>query len=46
MMLLIYILRKYTGGNKITTSQEKIIQQMYIADIKLIAKNEKKNWKT
>ena len=35
------ILRKYTGGYKLTKSPKEIIHQMYMADIKLFAKIEK-----
>ena len=41
MMTLNYILRKCTGGYKLSRSQEKINHLMYIDDIKLFAKNEK-----
>ena len=40
MMPLNHILRKYTGGCKLTKSQEKINHQKYMDDIKLFAKNE------
>ncbi len=36
-----HILRKCTGGYKLTKSQEKINPQMYMDDIKLFVKNEK-----
>ena len=42
MIPLNYILRKFTAGYKITKSQEKINHLMYLNDIKLFAKNEKK----
>ena len=41
MMLLNHILRKCTGGNKITKLQEKISYLMYMDIIKLFAKNTK-----
>ena len=41
MMPLSYILRKCTAGHKLTKSQEKINQQMYMDDTKLFTKNEK-----
>ena len=41
MMPLNHILRKCTGKNKLTKSQEKINRLMYIDNIKLFAKNEK-----
>ena len=40
-MLLSYVLRKSTGGYKLTKSQEKINHLMYMDDIKLSTKNEK-----
>ena len=47
MMLFNQILRKCTAGYKLGKSQEKINHLMYMDDIKLFAKNEKKqtNWK-
>ena len=45
MILLNHILRKCTGGYKLTKSQEKINHSMYMDDIKLFAKNEK-GWET
>ena len=41
MMPLNHILRKCTAGYKLSKSQEKINQLMYMDDIKLFAKNEK-----
>ena len=41
MMPLNHILRKCTVGYKLSRSQEKINHLMYMADIKLFAKNEK-----
>ena len=41
MMPLNHILRKYTAGYKLSSSQEKINHLMYMDDIKLFAKNEK-----
>ena len=41
VMPFIHILRKCTGGHKLTKSQEKINHLMYMDDIKLLAKNEK-----
>ena len=41
MMLLNAILRKGTGGYKLTKSQEKINHLMYVVDIKLVTINEK-----
>ena len=41
MMPLNHILRKCTAGYKLSRSQEKINQLMYMDDIKLSAKNEK-----
>ena len=41
MMPLNHIIRKCTVGYKISKSQEKINQLMYMDDIKLFAKNEK-----
>ena len=41
MMSLNHILRKGTGGYKLTKSQEKINHLMYMDDIKLFTKNEK-----
>ena len=41
MMPLNHVLKKYTPGYKLTKSQEKIYHQMYMDDIKLLAKNEK-----
>ena len=41
MMPLNHILRKCTAGYKLSRSQEKINQLMYMDDIKLFAKNEK-----
>ena len=40
-MSLNHILRKYTATYKLSTSQEKINQLMYMGSIKLFAKNEK-----
>ena len=37
-----HILRKYTAGYKLSKSQEKINYLMYMDDIKLFARNEKK----
>ena len=50
MMSLIHVLRKCTAGYKLSTLQEKINHLMYMDDIKLFEKNEKKkkkrkNWK-
>ena len=45
MMPLNHIHRKCTAGYKLSKSQEKICHLMYMNDIKLFAKNEKKNWK-
>ena len=42
MMQLNHILKKYTGGDKFTKSQEKIKHLMYRDHIKLFAKNGKK----
>ena len=42
MMPLNHILRKCTAGYKLTKSQEKINHLIYMDDIKLFAKNEKK----
>ena len=42
MMSLNHMLRKFTGSNKLPKSQEKINHRMYMNDIKLFAKNEKK----
>ena len=42
MMPLNHILRKYTAGYKLSRSQEKINHRMYMNDIRLFAKNEKK----
>ena len=36
-----HILRKWTGGYKLTKSNEKINHRMYMDDIKRFAKNEK-----
>ena len=44
MMPLNYILRKCTGANHFTKTQEKINYLMYMDDIKLLAKK-KKIWK-
>ena len=44
-MPLNYILIKCTVGYKLTESQEKINLLMYMDDIKLFAKNKKKNLK-
>ena len=41
MMPLNHILRKCTGGYKLSKSQEKINHLMYMDDIKMFAKNEK-----
>ena len=41
MMSLSYILRECTGEYKLTKSQEKINHQIYMDDIKQLAKNEK-----
>ena len=41
MIPLNYKFRKCTAGYKLSKSQEKINQLMYMDDIKLIAKNEK-----
>ena len=41
MMPLNHILRKCTAGYKLSRSQEKINDLMYIGDMKLFAKNEK-----
>ena len=41
MMPLNHILRKFTAGYKLSRSQEKVNNLMYIDDIKLFAKNEK-----
>ena len=41
MMPLDHILRKCAAGYKLSRSQEKINHQMYMDDIKLLAKNEK-----
>ena len=41
MMVLNHILRKCTAGYKLTRSQEKINNVMYMDDMKLFAKNEK-----
>ena len=46
MMPLNHILRKCTAGYKSSRSQEKINHLMYIDDIKLFAKNEKKKLET
>ena len=40
-MSLADVLRKCTGGYKLTTSQEKMNHLMYMDDTKLFAKNEK-----
>ena len=40
-MSLNYITKKCTGGYKLKKSQEKINPRMYMADIKVLAKNEK-----
>ena len=45
MMPLNHILRKCTAGYKLSRLQEKINHLMYMDDIKLFAKNEKKKWK-
>ena len=42
MMPLNQILRKCTGGYKLAKSQEKINHRIYMDDIKLFAKNERK----
>ena len=42
MMPLNHILRKYTAGYKLNRLQEKINHRMYMNDIRLFAKNEKK----
>ena len=42
IMLLNHILRKCTAGYKLSRSQEKINHLIYIDDIKLLTKNEKK----
>ena len=36
-----YLLRKYTGGYKLSKSKEKVNLQMYSGDIKLFVKHEK-----
>ena len=41
MIPLSNIFKKYTGGYKLTKSQEKNYHLMYINDIKISAKNEK-----
>ena len=46
MMSLNHILRKYTGGYKLTKSLEKLNHLIYMDDIKLSAKNEKKKLET
>ena len=43
IMSVNHILRKSTGGCKLTESQEKINHLMYTDDIKLFAKNEKES---
>ena len=43
MMPLNHIFTKCTGGYKLYKSQEKINYLMYMDDIKLIAKNEKRS---
>ena len=45
MMPLNHILRKCTAGYKVSRSQEKINQLMYMEDIKLFGIFLKKNWK-
>ena len=45
MMPLNHILRKGIAGYKLSRSQENISHLIYMDDIKLFAKNEKKNWK-
>ena len=42
IMLLNHVLRKFTDDYKLTKSKEKINHQMYMDDIKLFVKNEKK----
>ena len=45
IIILIHILRKYTGRRKHTKSQEKINYLLYQDEIELFAKNEKE-WET
>ena len=45
LMPLNHIVRKWTAGYKLSRSQEKFNHLMYVDDIKLFSKNEKKNWK-
>ena len=42
MILMNYILRKRTGGNRFLKSQEKVNSLMYKDDIKIFAKNKTK----
>ena len=44
-MPLNHILRKCTARYKLSSLQENINHLMYMDDIKLLAKNKKKNWK-
>ena len=46
MMPLNHILRKCTAEYKLSTSQEKVNHLMYMDDIKLFAKNEKRTGNT